>query len=849
MKDNSNNKLDEVTVERVTVVEENVPAEDEIIVEDTYHVTSFNNDNNIPVEIEKVSSNIASNDNNDAFASSHQSNVDSSAGNVVDGNSIEPSYDSAAIENNEPISSSAQTSEHANNNTSSSRERGDDPAQSKLKENSDRNASFNNQPTSPASNNFSDTANRLRNNNNNNHNHNNGLGNRNNGNNLNSGLGNKNSGNKNNGNKPNSGLGNKKNNDKAAQRLLNNKANKKRNLPFLNRNGNRNNNGIQNNNYHGDGDGNSINDLALMAKKIKMIISILIAALPIIVILIIIIAIAAVIGYLMNIFGIVATGGGGEYPTSMTDNANEQKYYEKLDEVVVYYQKKCGITINKNYIHAVLFYPINDYDELFDQDFSFDNEEDSSNTIDYSTLSGKVDTVAELMVKNCSVEYEISTDDSDDSFFNRLKKSKFFRDYYKELLKKSSADDILTSVFELAEAGTELLSSTWYISDNLKVVQKTCNTYQYLNGTKENSTIDFSEYIMGVLYGELDTNLEIIPENKEFLKAQVIAATSYVLSRTKYQSGDEEIEVSNGNCWQVSCNIKQGCTYLYDTGEYGTAYTGILSNVTIDYNNKEYQKYPISQSKLTLLQEVMDEVFGIVMLDSSGKIKEPQYRDGSCGNDCMGQKPGMVDAKNGLTYEEILDKYYNNFTLSNISEDIYADVTYGDGGYNSNVIYYNQRDYNNKFCGRTDGTIATSGCGVTSMAIVLSTFIDDSFTPPVVMEEAYGFGSCGKGISGTSTSFFKKSAKLHGLGYKSVSKKGNLQTVINSLKDGNSLVIAHMGKGIFTRGGHYIVLARVNEKGQVYVYDCNNPKKNGWYDFNSIIVKQLGGNFHIITKG
>jgi len=135
------------------------------------------------------------------------------------------------------------------------------------------------------------------------------------------------------------------------------------------------------------------------------------------------------------------------------------------------------------------------------------------------------------------------------------------------------------------------------------------------------------------------------------------------------------------------------------------------------------------------------------------------------------------------------------------------------------------------------------------MSIVLSTLVDKKLDPVAVMEEAYSMKTCGVNISGTSTSFFKKSAKLHDLGYKKVSKRGDLQAVLDALESGKSLVIAHMGPSTFTKSGHYIVLARVNEDGKVYVYDSNKSSRNGWYDFNKVIVKELKGSFHIITKG
>ena len=634
--------------------------------------------------------------------------------------------------------------------------------------------------------------------------------------------------------------------------LNKNKANRKNYLSFLNR---------KKQNNTGDSEGgnpeesqttgeSATEEMGNIVQKVKKIILIAKIAAPIVCVLFIILTVAAIISSIADMFGVVNGGLGDGTPATITENKNEQKYYEKLDKLVSSYQKSCGITIDKSYIHSVLIYPTQNYEELFEQEFDLEDIKNESEEVDYKTLTEKIDTVAKLLVSNCTVEYEIGG-----TAYNNIKNSNFFKDYYKELLKKAKPDVILEDVFNLAELGSTLFSTNWFINDKLTVKLGNC---KYENGAyvdkEQIHSVGFSDYIKGVMYGEMGAKY-ITTENKEFLKAFTIVASSYVLSRSKYQSGDTELWARNGNCWQLSADVNKGSTYV-ETGDYDTMYPGDVTE-----NKKDYFP-PLSQEKMNILNEVFKEVFGTLMISGDGQIKNTQYRHNNaiCEGDgeCMGQMEAVQDAQSGMTYEEILNKYYKNFTLTNAQEDLYADkVTYNDGGYKNNVVFYKQTDYNDKFCGRTDGaTISSSGCGVTAMAIVLSTFVNDTFTPPVVMNEAYGMGSCGTGISGTSTSFFKKSADLHNLEYKSVSKKGDLQSVLDALESGKSLVIAHMGQGTFTSGGHYIVLSRVNDKGQVYVYDpyhdvnvTRRKSGNGWYDFNSIIVKQLGGKFHIITKG
>jgi len=596
--------------------------------------------------------------------------------------------------------------------------------------------------------------------------------------------------------------------------LQKNKANQKRNLSsFLNKRKKDNSSNATNS---GENSSNAVNNdlesddnkekfsIGNKAKQVKLIIMILG---PVIFFVFIILVLIAIVGYIGSLFGIVSLGSS----TTMSDNKNEQKYYEKLDSIVTKYQKSCGITIDKNYIHTILIYPMNNYDEFFDQEFSLEDVEDESEEFDYKSITGQIGNVAKLLVSDCSIDYDV-----DGSSYNRVKNSSFFKSHYKEVLKKNDADTILEDVFDLAEIGSSLNNNDkWFISDNLKVNMVPCGSGQPSTGNGNNSTISFSEYIIGVVYEELKNTNGLSASNKEFLKAQIVATISNTLSRAGYQSGDNQITVQNGDCWQ-----------------------------------NYYNTSSIPSSTLNLLNEAYDAVFGTIMVNTDGTMKEARYGDGNCGNDCMGQQNGINDAQSGMKYDEILQKYYSGFTLNNAKEDSYVTgVNYKNGGYNENVVYYNQNDYSNKFCGRSNATIASSGCGTTAMSIVLSTLVDKTYDPVTVMKEAYGMNACGSGISGTATSFFKKSAKLHDLDYKRVSKSGDLQAVLNALENGNSLVIAHMGPSTFTRGGHYIVLARVNDSGKVYVYDPNKTSRNGWYNFNSVIVKELRGSFHIITKG
>jgi len=542
----------------------------------------------------------------------------------------------------------------------------------------------------------------------------------------------------------------------------------------------------------------------------------------------IVIWIAEIGNTIENFFGLGSTSNLD--PTS--EYYKEQYDYQKaLDKASKKYFSSCNFYLDLNYLHATLSYIGNVSSD------SIENEGEL-----YKRMTANVDTVAKLMVKNCVADYEING-----IFYNNLKNSEFLRTYYAEQLEYMDADLLVTKIFDYAETGAYLLTlNSGVLSTNINVTLGNCDqpyNKKLLNeGTEYSSTMSFTDYLMSVVHGEVGDYIE--EENREYLKAFVIAATSWIIAEVEYKPGMTEFWAHNGECWQAACDINNGCTYI-KIGKYITPFSGRVSKPNgISYGYKR----PLSDSKRQLLSSILEEVWGTVLVSAS----TGEYRHGSYLNKCNGrancfdQTLAVDDAKNGMNYEELLYKYYQDIKIVNIGEDLYASgVSYDNGGYTSSVVNYDQTMYNDKFCG-TKATIKTHGCGVTAMASILSTFVDRSLTPPVVMNDAYNMKYCG--TDGTNASFFRKEAAKYNLGYQEITKRGNMQEVLDALKTGNSLVIAHMGPRTFTQSGHYIILSKVNENGQVYVLDPNGNRGTGWHDFEKVVAKELKRSFHIITK-
>lgn len=133
-------------------------------------------------------------------------------------------------------------------------------------------------------------------------------------------------------------------------------------------------------------------------------------------------------------------------------------------------------------------------------------------------------------------------------------------------------------------------------------------------------------------------------------------------------------------------------------------------------------------------------------------------------------------------------------------------------------------------------TIGKSGCGPTSMAMILSTLLGKEVTPVELCDFAIKNGYRTDN-SGTSWGFYKAAANKYGL--ESV-QTNNINKVKEALKNGNSMVIASMGKGHFTKSGHFIVIHGMEEKGDKLWFEVLDPNStNNSYGKDGKIIQGI----------
>lgn len=361
-----------------------------------------------------------------------------------------------------------------------------------------------------------------------------------------------------------------------------------------------------------------------------------------------------------------------------------------------------------------------------------------------------------------------------------------------------------------------------------------------LYGTDANP-MQFARYVMGVVYAEVGGSIN----DEAVVKAQMIAAKSFTLGRTQGsngqngsigmgrefdQTGDKTIFYMRANVNdQDFCDVYEGCR----SGTYS-------------WSNRSYMsgsgdaKPALSKAQLTNLEKWWNDTVTEYVYDESNKVFAGQfyndYNDACNPGSCLAQSV-IEKAPSGTDYKTLLYKYafsearfteYNSDTkqvssVASVCSAVSSGVCGIDG---QSFIYYDQKDYSNPFCGGSgygEETIAASGCGTTSMAMVINNLTDTKVTPIITSNNAAKMSGACTPSGGTNFVYFENEAKNYGLTYKWLTKDSDGINKAKEILNSGGLVIANVGPASpFTSGGHYIVIRSITSDDKVYVADPNH---------------------------
>ena len=159
------------------------------------------------------------------------------------------------------------------------------------------------------------------------------------------------------------------------------------------------------------------------------------------------------------------------------------------------------------------------------------------------------------------------------------------------------------------------------------------------------------------------------------------------------------------------------------------------------------------------------------------------------------------------------------------------------GDYPEIVLYYNG----------IPKSVATSGCGATSISMVIAYLTGNTDQNPYTLFcAAVDDGRYhGNGLSHRTLQWLAEQYGVYGKWI-----EGSESAIINALNAGIP-VIAHMGEGAFTEKGHYIVLRGLTEDGKVLVGDpASHERSHMAFPISSILDQaRVSDGFMVCTLG
>lgn len=137
--------------------------------------------------------------------------------------------------------------------------------------------------------------------------------------------------------------------------------------------------------------------------------------------------------------------------------------------------------------------------------------------------------------------------------------------------------------------------------------------------------------------------------------------------------------------------------------------------------------------------------------------------------------------------------------------------------YSHEFPLFSQLDYPNQRFG--SGTVATSGCGITSLAMVASYLTGHTYYPDELAKYFGGYGE-------NNVQRFEYGAQQLKL---PIHKADTVRDVFAAMKNGDVAVLLMDHMSIFTETQHFIVLTGINEEtGKIMVYDSYPPNYGKW---------------------
>ena len=637
--------------------------------------------------------------------------------------------------------------------------------------------------------------------------------------------------------------------------------------------------------------------VAKAGKTASNIIKVVVASWPIMLTVILIIVLCACIFALLP-----GTNGDTNVELSNYSKA-DQKTIQKIRKLFSKYPNA-----DATLVMATVVYPYNNIlwsndtinlaskkysEDLEDENLEGYEEDDDTEEITKEDSDKIADDVYLDLFKKASYRKKLKTllkkynNEGVDSYYEHLKNTYFFEDKgYKSMFDGSpNVDALKYSIIEDLKNKKDLFINYVYnntfcsvsfqsagtveIDDLLKsnvlvdVKVESCTTGKDVQNceSKYSSPLTLDKYVMSVTYEEIGVSAN---SDIEKVKTQMVAAKSYVLSRwksmdweiSKTEDGSYIIPIRSNTNDQDFCDIDTGC----------------------EDKLKGAKRPAIDEATRALMVKAWDETKNLFIYDE----KEAQTIGTYCANRsgvCSGCSKGtclshdeLGNYRSGTLYTTMLGEQYSDLSLITVEGDfasvsVPGNVTCTSGNLGAHGVpdelftYYYQTDYPNvAFCGSTDwtegcysnptgkNTICTSGCGVTSLAMIVSTLSDEKLDPIMANDEATARKACSPGAGSNDSIFTNMSNNHSGFEVKGVEvSKSGADEIISALKNGALVAVNVQAQSPFTKGGHWIVIRGIASNGEVKVADPFSKEKTTSSTYN--IYNFVDENWLVDTNG
>ena len=349
--------------------------------------------------------------------------------------------------------------------------------------------------------------------------------------------------------------------------------------------------------------------------------------------------------------------------------------------------------------------------------------------------------------------------------------------------------------------------------------------------------VPFEKYILGVAYQEIGPN-----SPDEAIKAQMVAARSYILARPFDMGGWRKIEQESDGTWviqvaastqdQVYCDPDQGCSGT--DGQWGMVYSGTD-------HGPGFVRQPMPQDHK--MRALANATMGEVLVNDQGNIIYAGYL-------ATEQERFSELANQGLNYKQILLQVYNsgsrNYKATGIKK-MSCNTGSGNSCASTGSIGpyagWKQTDpaWGSITIGTSNETIKSVGCLATSVSMLIAksgveTTVDGQFNPGTFVKklnETGGFTGAllnWAAVSNAAPNFVFQN-KINVAGQSQAQK---LEAIKNLLDQGYYVVAEVKGN----TGSHWVAIDGVSGN-TVLMMDPARQATDMWAEYDPANTSQL----------